>query len=60
LAAESHARLAVAAEEGRTQLVQLGGWIKGLIDELTLQERLRLDAEARARGEAKPGMGFGG
>src|SRR5688572_18650300 len=32
------ARLAAAAADGRTRLGQLGGWIQGLIDELTFQE----------------------
>jgi hypothetical protein len=59
LAVESHARLAAAAEEGRTRLVQMGGWIQGLIEEITLQERMRLEAEAKAREQAKPRTGFG-
>jgi hypothetical protein len=60
LAVESHTRLAAAAEEGRIHLSQLGGWIQGLIEERTLQERMRLDAEARAREAAKPKPGFTG
>lgn len=57
---DSHIQLATAAEDARTRLGQLGGWVQGLIDELTFQERLQLDAEARARNDAKPPMGFAG
>jgi hypothetical protein len=39
-------------------LRKLQGWIQGLIDELTLSERLRLDAEAKAALANKPATGF--
>jgi len=55
---ESSARLGAAAYEGRTRLAQLGGWIQGLINEVTLEERMRLEAEALAREKAKPPTGF--
>jgi len=49
---------AVAATEALVKLRQIGGWIQGLIDELTLEERLRLEAEARVKAENQPPTGF--
>ncbi len=45
-----------AAIEAHLGLGRLQGWVQGLIDELTLETRLRLDAEAQAN---KPPVGFG-
>src|SRR5262249_39330113 len=56
---ESDARLRAVAEEGRTRLAQLSGWIQGFIDEVTFQQRMRFEGEAMAREQAKPGTGFG-
>ena len=47
-------RLASTAEEALIRLRLLGGWIKGLIRELTLEQTMRLEAEAKARVAAKP------
>jgi hypothetical protein len=52
------ARLAEVAHDAQISLRSLQGWIQGLIDELTLEQRLRLDAEARAALAAKPPTGF--
>lgn|SRR5262249_41488707 len=53
------ARAAVLAAEAQMGLRKLQGWVQGLIDEQTLSERLRLEAEAKARLETKPPTGFG-
>ena len=58
-AASRRAKLESAAAEARTRLSQLGGWIQGLVDELTFDQRLQLQAEADARERAKPQVGFG-
>jgi hypothetical protein len=55
---QSHEVLETAATEALSRLRQLGGWIQGLINELTLDQRLRLEAEAKAKLEAHPGTGF--
>ena len=54
----SHTQLAAAAEEAQLSLRRLGGWIQGLINELTLGERLRLEAETKAKLERRPPTGF--
>jgi hypothetical protein len=58
LAVESQVRLAAAAEEALMRLRLVGGWIKGLIREVTLEQTMRADAEARATLAAKPPTGF--
>jgi len=55
---ESQVRLASAAEEALMRIRLVGGWVKGLIRELTLAETMRLEAEAKARLAAKPQTGF--
>ena len=57
-AVDDQVRLASTAEEALIRLRLVGGWIKGLIREMTLGEQMRLDAEARARHETKPPTGF--
>ena len=47
----SHTALMTVASEAQMGLLRLQGWIQGLIDEATLSERLRLEAEANAWGE---------
>jgi hypothetical protein len=44
--------LSAAAHDAQLRLRQLGGWIHGLIDELTFQRRLRVEAEAKAMVQA--------
>lgn len=41
--------LAGWASEAKLGIKQLQGWIQGLIDELTLERRLQLEAEAKAK-----------
>jgi hypothetical protein len=50
--------LASAAKEAQTKLGMLSGWIQGLIDELTLEEKIVAEAEAKARLAVKPPLGF--
>jgi hypothetical protein len=52
------AKLAVAANEAQLGLAKLHGWIQGLIDEQTLDERMRMDAEEKAKLEGRPPTGF--
>ena len=59
LAVATQARLAEAASEAQLSMRKLQGWIQGLIDELTLDQRLRLEAEAKAKEAAMPRTGFG-
>jgi hypothetical protein len=54
----SQAKLLAAANEALINLRQLGGWIQGLINELTLEQRMRLDAEERAKLQSRPATGF--
>ncbi len=49
LALEDDARLNAEAQRARALLGQLAGWVQGLIDEQTLEKRLQLEAEAKAR-----------
>lgn len=56
--ATTSAKLSAAAHEAQINLRRLQGWIQGLIDELTLQERLRLEAEAKAAQASRPQSGF--
>jgi hypothetical protein len=58
LAAETSAKLADAAHQAQTNLRVLQGWVQGLIDELTLEQRLRLEAEAKAAQANRPPTGF--
>jgi hypothetical protein len=37
----------------------LEGWIQGLIDQATLEQRMRIEAEEKAKWEAKRPPGFG-
>ena len=53
----TRAQQAEAASEAQLSLRKLQGWIQGLIDELTFEERLRLEAEARVAQANRP-MGF--
>jgi hypothetical protein len=52
------AKLSTAANEAQLGLRKLQGWIQGLIDELTYEDRLRVEAEVRAAQASKPPMGF--
>ncbi|HJU37474.1 MAG TPA: hypothetical protein VJ716_08675 [Gaiellaceae bacterium] len=56
---DSVARAAAVAAEAQMGLRRLQGWIQGLIDEQTLELRLRLEAEEKAKLEGKPATGFG-
>jgi hypothetical protein len=58
LAVESQVKLATAAEEALMRLRLVGGWIKGLIREATLEQTMRIEAEAKAKLTAKPPTGF--
>lgn len=49
--------IAEAAIDAQVGLGLLQGWIQGLIDEATLDRRLRFEAEARVREETR-GAGF--
>jgi hypothetical protein len=40
---------AVGAASALVKLRQLGGWIQGLIDERTFEQRLRIEAEEKAK-----------
>jgi hypothetical protein len=57
--AVGHAELASAASEAQVNLLKIQGWIQGLVDELTLEQRLRLEAEEKAKLESKFKPGFG-
>src|SRR5579875_381755 len=52
------AQVAAVAAEAQMGLRRMEGWIQGLIDEQTLELRLRLEAEEKAKLEAKPKTGF--
>lgn len=52
------AKLAAAANEAQLGLRKLHGWIQGLIDEQTLDERLRMEAEEKAKLASRPPTGF--
>jgi hypothetical protein len=54
----SVAQFARYASEAHVGLQKLQGWIQGLIDELTLERRLVLEAEAKAKTAAQPPTGF--
>ena len=54
----TEAKLAAAANEAQLGLAKLHGWIQGLIDEQTLDERMRMDAEEKAKLEGRPRTGF--
>lgn len=57
-ALDDQMRLAAAAEEALMRIKLIGGWVKGLIRELTLEETMRLEAEAKVRLATKPPTGF--
>jgi hypothetical protein len=46
------------ANEALLNLRKLAGWIQGLIDEQTLETRLRMEAEERVKKERRPPTGF--
>jgi len=46
------------AKRAQALLGQLAGWVSGLIDELTLDKRLRLEAEERVKQERRQPPGF--
>ena len=48
----------VAATEALLKIKQLAGWVQGLIDELTFEKKLKLEAEATAKLAARPRTGF--
>ena len=48
------------AIEAQAGLRKMEGWIQGLIDEQTLEQRLRMDAEEKAKFESKRPTGFAG
>ena len=56
--AETTKYLEAAAGEALLNLRKLGGWIQGLINELTLERRLRLEAEAKVAQASRPPTGF--
>lgn len=58
--AVDRARRALAAEANRAKalLDQLGGWLQGAIDELTLDQKLQLEAEERVKQERRKPPGF--
>jgi hypothetical protein len=47
------------AREAGLLLTTLEGWIQGLIEQLTFEQRMRIEAEAKAAHESRP-LGFGG
>jgi hypothetical protein len=47
------------ATEALLSLRRLEGWIQGLIDQATLEQRMRIEAEEKAKWEAKQPPGFG-
>ena len=52
------AKLAAAANEAQLGLRKLHGWIQGLINEQTLDERLRMEAAEKAKLESRRPIGF--
>lgn len=46
------------AKQAQALLGQLGGWVSGLIEELTLEQRMRLEAEERVKQERRQPPGF--
>jgi hypothetical protein len=50
--------LGKAVADALLNLRVLGWWIQGLVDELTLDKRLRMEAEEKAKLAAKPPTGF--
>jgi hypothetical protein len=46
------------ARQAQSLLAQLAGWIGGIVREMTLEQQMRLDAEARAKQAAKQPPGF--
>ena len=55
---DTSAKLADAAHQAQTNLRILQGWIQGLIDELTLEQKLRFEAEAKIAQASRPPTGF--
>lgn len=51
---------AALAAEAQVGLRRMEGWIQGLIDEQTLEQRLRMEAEEKAKLESKRPTGFAG
>lgn len=47
-----------AASAAALSLAQMGGWIQGLIEEATFDQRMRVEAEERAKMATKPATGF--
>jgi hypothetical protein len=56
---ETTVKLKAGAAAALVHLKQLGGWLQGLIDELTYEQRMRVQAEENAKQAARPGVGFG-
>jgi hypothetical protein len=52
------ATLKEAAQSATVQLGQLGGWLDGFIQEQTLHERLRLEAEEKVKADRRQQPGF--
>jgi hypothetical protein len=52
------AELAAASSEAKVNLQKIQGWIQGLIDELTLDQKMRMEAEETAKlaSRVKPGF----
>jgi hypothetical protein len=50
--------LQAEAKRASTLLGQLAGWVQGLIDEQTFEQRIAAEAEAKATLAAKPPTGF--
>jgi hypothetical protein len=46
------------AKRAQALLGQLGGWVSGLIDEITLEQRLRFEAQERVKQERRQPPGF--
>jgi hypothetical protein len=68
LPASTHPRFAVtlqatggpAARTAQALLVQLAGWLDGYIAAMTLEQRMRLEAEERVKQERRRAPGFTG
>jgi len=51
-------RMAQGAAEASLKIRLLGGWVQGLIDELTMDQRMRMEAVEMAKVGTKPPTGF--
>ena len=51
-------RMEEATAAALINIRQIGGWVQGLIDEQTLERRMRMEAEERAKLAARSAPGF--